>query len=195
MKLNGQRKVLLVVAGLACAAVAADSVMMGGTGGTPQGAEAAATAPAGAPGASGAGDAATAGGLSAVAAGGLVEAVDGVPTGPSLAERLREAEGRLAAETPDAFKARGRWAREAEPTAAAVAEGDGGEAFDAAEFARRHPLGGVMFVDLEPRAIVGGRAMRVGEGREGVVLEAIGDRWVIWAAPGLRFRVRLDPLR
>ncbi len=190
MKLNGQRKVLLVVAGLACAAVAADSVMMGGTGGTPQGAEAAATAPAGV---GGGVDATTASGGVAVAAGGVVEAVDEVPMGPSLAERLREAEGKLAGETPDAFTARGRWAREAEPAAAAPPTD--GEAFDAAGFARRHPLGGVMFVGLEPRAIIGGRAMRVGEEREGVVLEAIGDRWVVWAAPGLRFRVRLDPLR
>ena len=40
--------------------------------------------------------------------------------------------------------------------------------------------------------MINGRTMRVGQTCEGVTLEQIGDRSVVWAGHGVRFRVTLD---
>ena len=194
MALNAQRKALLAVAGVACLAVAADQLLLGGAGGTPQGATAAVS------------DAVTSGGSpaappSTVAPGIDTPAATTGPTpvadaGPGLGERLRDAEALLAAETPDAFAPRGRWSRAtSDGPATTEPAAERADPVDPAAFAARYPLQGVIFVGLEPQAIVGGKPMRVGERCGGVTLEAIGDRWVVWSNAATRFRVRLEPGR
>jgi hypothetical protein len=180
MPMNRQRQVLLAIAGVAGLLVAADRVLLGGAVGGPQSAQAAGPAavnPSATPATSVTGDEPP------------VAAADHAASaaGPSLAQRLAAIDPAASASTPDAFTASSYWDRPTPAAQPAVAP----DAFDPAAFARQYPLSAITLQGDGAVAMVGGRAMRVGERREGVELVAIHPGSIEWRGHGRYFRVRL----
>lgn len=187
MPVTKERKILIAVAGTACAVFFADQVLMGGSLSGPTEASAA-------PGSS------VASGMVSEAAGAGVPVADAdftveLLTSPesttSLAQRLSRAGRALPRETPDAFSPSSHWQTSAEAEAApAVAS-----SFDARGFANRHRLDAVFVGHASSHAMIAGQAIRVGDTREGMTLAEVGDRWVVWTGHGVRVKVHLDPRR
>ena len=195
MAMNSQRKILCVVAGLAAAAVAVDRTLLSGSTGGPQTADASV--------ASSAADAAppalpaTTGPAASTPADPL--AIPGLagpagPAGPTLAQRLDRVRDALPPEAPDAFVATAFWhTPTAAPTPAPTAPP--AASFDPRLFAHQHPLHAIYSEAGQARAMIDGKALRVGDVCDGVTLQAIDERSVVWAGPGVRFRVTLDGRR
>ena len=188
MAMNKQRKILCIVAALAAAGVVADRALLGGSvSGGPQTAAAAAPVPATPP-------TPLAAPPAPAPAGAGVVSLAAAPAGPTLADRLSRVQDTLAGPAPDAFVASAYWqprVAEPEPTAAVTPVAD----FDPRRFARQHPLHAIYNQRGTARAMVDGRALRVGDVVDGVTLEAIDERSVVWAGPGVRFRVTVDGRR
>ncbi|MEO1236930.1 MAG: hypothetical protein AAFX76_09105 [Planctomycetota bacterium] len=189
MAVSRERKVLIAVAGVAAALVVADRVLLNGSLGGPQSAEAA-----GVP-----GPAAAAVSLTASAdapptpADKLIEAMEDDRDRTTLADRLASIDSALPPRTPDAFRASPRWDRPAPTPEAAPAVPR--ESFDPRRFAEDHPLDAVYLAEGRAYAMVAGRMMHVGDRRGRMELTEIGDRWVVWTGHGMRVKVRLDPVR
>ncbi len=181
--MNQQRKILCIVAAVAAAGVFADRVLLGGSvsGGPQTAAAAASPAPAAPP-------------TPAVTSSQVADRVVApasllAPPTTSLAQRLDHLDERLPAETPDAFVASDFWRTQARSEGAPDATV---REFDPRAFARRHPLHAIYSEAGQARAMIDGQALRVGQVRDGVTLERIDDRSVVWAGYGVRFRVTLD---
>ncbi len=177
MELTRERKVLIAVAGLAAAAVVGDRLLMGGEFTGPQSASAGVSAAVG-------DQAGPTPDLAAVVA-------DPTPafTGRSIAQRLDDADQETRtsdAAVPDPFAPSNLWLSESAQGSAAVPL-----AFEPREFVQRHPLDAVTAKGDTRFAIVAGKLMKAGDAVEGVKLEHIGDRFVVWDGHGQRFRVSL----
>ena len=195
MAMNKQRKILCIVAALAAAGVVADRALLGGSvSGGPQTA-AAAPVPATPPAPLAAPTPPTPlAPLAPASAGAGVVSLAAAAAGPTLADRLSRVQDTLVGPAPDAFVASAYWqprVAEPEPTAAVTPVAD----FDPRRFARQHPLHAIYNQRGTARAMVDGRALRVGDVVDGVTLEAIDERSVVWAGPGVRFRVTVDGRR
>ena len=176
MKVTRERKALIAVAVLATTAFLGDRVLMGGQLTGPQTA-AAATAP----------------GVPATASASVlttpdVALADEISHGPSVAQRLDQVRSKLKSDAPDPFAASNLLA--SEPTRVAA---KARATFDPRAFSKQHPLDAVTANGQHRRAIVNGKLMSAGDTLDGVTLESIGDRSVIWSGHDTRFRVRLHP--
>jgi hypothetical protein len=179
-----QRKILIAVAGVAALLVGIDRVLLNTSVSGPQPASAAGPpAPlAPPPPASAIPD--------TPASIGTTATTTHAPGMPSLADRLERAASKLDPQTPDAFGVSGYWTR---PQAPPPPVADDAPTFDARRFVRQHPLHAITRDGERAAAMVGGRLMRVGETRDGVTLDRIGEREVEWVGHGVRFRVGLNP--
>ena len=185
MAMTKERKILMAAAGVACAVFLGDRVLLGGTMGGPQSAQAASGALA-LP--SDPGDS-----IPETAPEPTPAPVGSQPTRSvaSLAERLDRARDILPTETRDVFRPSDAWQAAPEPTPTVYAE----PTFDARDWVRRHPLDAVYSTNGAAHAVVAGQIVRLGESRDGLTLTQVGDRWVVWRGHGREFKVHLDPPR
>lgn len=191
MAISKERKILMAVAGTACAIFLADRVLTGGSLGGPTDASASvagvSTPPAGVE--QGVVDTS----VSAFAGG--VELHANEKPIPSLAQRLADAGRDLPPTTPDAFAPSGVWQKPAAPPTPTPVAAPTPVSFDARGFANGHRLDAVFLGSESSHAMVNGRALRLGDERQGMTLVEIGDRWVVWAGHGMRLKVHLDTRR
>lgn len=177
MVISRERLILLGVAGAAFALFALDRAFSGGVTG-PASASAAVASP----------STTSAPVVSVVATSNVapsaIEQID--PNVRSLAQRLEAVSHRLPEQTYDAFITPEAWRPKGNPVVVAT-----GNDFNPQLFARKHPVDAVFSSDGEAQAVVNSQVVRVGDERDGMRLQSIGDRWVDWAGNGVRVRVHV----